>query len=191
MARWNPAKHPRLPNGRFKPKFSQSVRVSTRSVSYNAGLRVPVIPGKAALYVGGLARLERVQASGFGQGRVSKVVNSIAKRLGDKEGTSKIARIIKNNEIDLGGITLKRNPLLNSPTIRLQKRKPGAPDTIDQVPQATVRRARTRKRSSDVRVASTVSGIRTKGPKAIAKKSKGSRPQRRTAQSQTRGRRIK
>jgi hypothetical protein len=180
-----------LANGRFRPKLSQSVRVSTRSISYNVGVRVPIVPGRANLYVGGLARLERAQGKGFGQGRVTKVVNSIAKRLGDAEGNSTIARLIKNNDIDLGGITLKRSPVLNSPTVRIQKRAVGSRATIDQVPQATPRRARTRKRSSDVRVASTASGIKTKGPKAIARKSKGSRPQRRTAIAQTRGRRIK
>ena len=56
---WNAAKHPRAEDGKFIPAGKFSYRVSTRSATVHYGHTFPIIPGKANLYVGALARVER------------------------------------------------------------------------------------------------------------------------------------
>lgn len=56
--RFDPSKHPRDEDGKFKRKLSVGLRVSTRSASATVGKRYPIVPGKVNLYVGGLVRVE-------------------------------------------------------------------------------------------------------------------------------------
>lgn len=120
MPRWNPSDHPRYPNGRFRPKLSQSVRLSPISVSYNVGVRVPIVPGRANLYVGGLARVERAGGNKFLKKQTDRFVNSVAGRFGDAGGRSKLAQVLKGNEINANGLRIKGpSKVINSPSFRV------------------------------------------------------------------------
>mgnify|MGYP001047240209 CR=1 FL=1 len=78
MSRWNSALHPRGPDGRFRSKTTYGVRVSTRSVSATVGRRIPLVPGKVNLYVGGLVRLENASRS---KGPIDRVLDRAGDRL--------------------------------------------------------------------------------------------------------------
>lgn len=58
---WSAAKHPRGEGGRFVPVGKFSFRVSPRSATVQYGHTIPIVPGKANLYIGGLARIERAR----------------------------------------------------------------------------------------------------------------------------------
>lgn len=120
MPRWNASEHPRYPNGQFRPKFSQSVRLSPISISYNAGVRIPIVPGRANLYVGALARVERSGGGNFLKKQTDKFVNSIAGRLGDEGGRSNVSQLLKGNEVSVNGLRIKGPaPLHYTPTFRV------------------------------------------------------------------------
>lgn len=171
MARWNSAAHPRYPNGQFRPKFSQSVRLSPISVSYNAGVRIPIVPGRANLYVGALARVERAGGNTFLKKQTDRAVNSVARKFGDKRGSSVLATLLKGNEINTKRGLRVTGPgrIINAPTFRVSS-TPASREKGVQLRDATKPRARTRTRarSSVARVPSTVTaGVQTKAPKAL------------------------
>lgn len=186
---WNPAAHPRYANGKFRPRLSQSVRLSPISVSYNAGARIPIVPGRASLYLGALVRLERTGGNGLLQKQVDNSVNAIFGKLGDAGGRSNIAQLLKGNEINTANGLRIKGPahVINTPTFRVSSTN-ASRDKGHQIRQAATERApRRRPRTRSVaRVPSTISpGISTAKPKAIARGPK------RVRKSSGRGRRVK
>lgn len=167
---WNSAAHPRYPNGRFRPKLSQSVRVSPISVSYNAGLRVPIVPGRANLYVGALARVERVGGKGLFQRQINTGVNKFFRYAGDPEGRSNLAQLLKGNEINTRGGFRVQGPsgLINSPTFRVSSTAASREKGLQLREGTRPPRRRTRARSRAAAVPSTISsGIVVAKPKAL------------------------
>lgn len=189
---WNPAEHPRYPNGRFRPKFSQSVRLSPISVSYNAGVRVPIVPGRANLYLGALARVERSgRSGGLFQKHVDRLVNGVSAKLGDPMGRSNIAQLLKGHEVNTRSGLRVQGPrnVINAPTFRVSStaasREKGLELREADRSRSSRRRPRTRS-ANPTRVPSTISqGIRTAAPKALPK------GRRRVRKSSARGRRIR
>ena len=124
-ANWDPRKHPRDGNGRFtarlKPKLSQSIRVSPSSVSYNGGVRLQVVPGRANLYVGGLVRVERVNGGNLFKRQTDAAVNSVARRFGDEGGRSNLAQVLKGNPINVKGVGAQASLRRGNPTFRLSR----------------------------------------------------------------------
>lgn len=188
MARWNSADHPRYPNGRFRPKLSQSVRLSPRSISYNAGVRVPVVPGRAQLYVGALVRLERVQGGRFGQRVIERGVNKVSGLFGDRKGSSVVARVLKGEDINVYNARVNLKVPVGTPTFRIQ-RAPGGRETFEVREAATERSPRRRPRARIAQprphaVPSTITkGIETKPPRA--------KKPRKRRRSDTSGRRVR
>lgn len=190
MARWNPADHPRYPNGRFRPKFSQSVRLSPRSVSYNAGARVPIVPGRAQLYVGALIRVERVQGGKFGQSIINRGVNKVAGMFGDKGGVSPVSRLLKGEDLQVGNYRVGATGLRpQAPTFRLSS-TPASRENAKVVERKASsdrsprRRPRTRSTArSGVRPSTITSGITTMPPTV--------KKPRRTRKAVTSGRKVK
>ncbi len=146
MPRWNPSLHPRDGNGRFRPKLSQSVRLSPISVSYNAGVRVPIVPGRANLYVGALVRVERAGGNQFLKKQTDRFVNAVAGRFGDADGRSAVAQVLKGNEIKRGGLRIvgPRN-VINTPSFRVS-----STPASRAAPEVRAARGRTRTRSARV-----------------------------------------
>ncbi len=119
---FDPSLHPRLPNGRFKPKLSQSVRVSPISVSYNAGVRIPVIPGRANVYVGALFRLERARGGTLFKRQTDALVDRAAALFGANPNGN-VALLLKDREVTLANGAKIRGPknLINTPSFRITK----------------------------------------------------------------------
>lgn len=186
---WNPGQHPRYPNGRFRPRLSQSVRLSPISVSYNAGVRVPIVPGRANLYLGALARVERSgRHGGVFQVKIDKAVHAVSKRLGDPHGVSNLAQLLKGHEINTKGGLRVAGPtkLVNAPTFRVSSTPASRMKGHDLQQVTRPPRPRARARSRVAAVPSTLSGgIRTERPKAITK------GPRRVRKSSTRGRKVR
>lgn len=193
---WNPGDHPRYPNGKFRPKLSQSVRLSPISVSYNAGARVPIVPGRASLYVGALVRVERTgRHGGVFQQHVDRAVHAVSAKLGDPHGRSNIAQLLKGHEINTkGGLRVKGpNQLVNAPTFRVSStpasREKGVVLREATAPRSARRKPRARSSGSTVNghaIASTATrGISTQKPKAIT------RGPRRVRKSSARGRKVR
>jgi hypothetical protein len=124
-ANWDSSKHPRDGNGRFtarlKPKLTQSIRVSPSSVSYNGGVRLQVVPGRANLYVGGLVRVERVNGGNLFKRHTDAAVNSVARRFGDEGGRSNLAQVLKGNQINVKGVGAQASLRRGNPTFRLSR----------------------------------------------------------------------
>lgn len=185
---WNPSAHPRYPNGRFRPKLSQSVRLSPISVSYNAGARVPIVPGRASLYIGALVRVERTgRSGGLFQRHIDRAVNGVSAKIGDPMGRSNIAQLLKGQEINTkGGLRIQgpRN-VINAPTFRVSSTAASREKGL-QMREARSPRRRPRQRSRAAGVPSTVTqGIRTAKPKALPSGT------RRVRKSTGRGRRVR
>lgn len=188
MSNWNPSMHPRLPNGRFAPKFSQSVRLSPISVSYNAGARVPIVPGRASLYVGALVRVERTgRGGGLFQAQIDRGVNKVFGKIGDPGGRSNIAQLLKGNEIHTKSGLRVQGPshVINAPTFRVSSTPASREKGLQLRDAATPRSPRRRARSRSVRVPSTISAGNVAAPRAITKGPK------RVRKSSGRGKRIK
>jgi hypothetical protein len=186
---WNPAAHPRYPNGKFRPKLSQSVRLSPVSISYNAGARVPIVPGRASLYLGALIRVERTgRSGGLFQHHIDRAVNGVSAKLGDPHGRSNIAQLLKGQEINTkGGLRLvgPRN-VVNAPTFRVSSTPASREKGVQIREAAAPRSSRRRPRSRSAHVPSTVTqGIATVKPKALPK------GPRRVRKSTGRGRRVR
>jgi hypothetical protein len=186
---WNAAEHPRYPNGKFRPKFSQSVRLSPISVSYNAGVRIPIVPGRANLYVGALARVERSGGNTFLKGHTDRAVNAIAGKFGDVGGRSNLSQLLKGNEINAKGYRVTASGLRpNTPTFRVSS-TPHSRDTFAVREAANDRAPRRRARTRSARVPATVTtGVTTATPKALPK---GRRPSRKGGKASTKGRRVR
>lgn len=155
MARWTPSKHPRDGQGRFR-KVNIGVRVSTRSVSVTAGRRVPLIPGRVNLYVGGLARLENAKRS---RGPLAKAQERATERLVNviPDGALKnaVGGILKEGQFRAGSTLITANSGRRStPTIRATrnsgkaKATRGGIDTPGGTPRSPNRKPRTRSRQS-------------------------------------------
>jgi hypothetical protein len=125
MSEWNAALHPRGPHGQFRtkiqlhfrPKLSHSIRVSPISVSYNAGARAPIVPGRATLYLGVLARVERTGGNNFLQRHVETGVNKAFGR----HSESSVARVLKGHELTTKSGLRVRGPsnVINTPSFRV------------------------------------------------------------------------
>jgi hypothetical protein len=115
--RWNPADHPRWPNGKFRPKLSQSVRASPHSVSYNIGYRVPA--GKVNIYAGALLRVERANRTNIIRNATSRIID---RALGEHAG-GRLGTLLKDREVKLNDSISLQAPsrILNTPSFRLQK----------------------------------------------------------------------
>jgi hypothetical protein len=185
---WRASEHPRYPNGRFRPKLSQSVRLSPISVSYNAGARVPIVPGRANLYVGALVRVERAGGNKFLKRHTDSAVNAVARKFGDKGGTSHLAQVLKGNEINTKRGLRVSGPskLVNAPTFRVSS-TPASREKGFALQEAAERAPRRRPRArSTARVpASVTTGIATAKPKALPK------GPRRVKKSSARGRKVR
>lgn len=117
---WDASKHPRDAHGRFRPKFSHGARLSPTSVSYSAGFRVPVVPGRANLYVGALARVEHAGSSNILKKQTDRAVNAVARRLGDAEGRSAVAQVFKGNTVNVRGLNVSGpKHYIANPTFRV------------------------------------------------------------------------
>jgi hypothetical protein len=167
---WNPAAHPRYPNGRFKPKFSQSVRVSPISVSYNAGIRVPIVPGRANLYVGALARVERSGGNTFLKRQTDSIVNKVFGKLGDEGGQSNLAQLLKGNELNINGMrVVGPSNVINTPSFRVSS-TPASRDAVKRA-EANINASRRQRRrppsGARGRYATSNRPIKTSEPKAI------------------------
>jgi hypothetical protein len=116
---WDPGDHPRWPNGRFRPKVSQSVRVSPISISYNAGVRIPIIPGRANVYAGALFRLERARGGDLFKRQTDAAINRIFGSR--KDGV--FATLLKDREVTLNNGVKLRGPknVINTPSFRVSK----------------------------------------------------------------------
>lgn len=186
---WNPSQHPRYPNGRFRPRLSQSVRLSPISVSYNAGARVPIVPGRAALYVGALVRVERTgRHGGAFQQHIDRAVHAIGRKVGDPHGRSNIAQLLKGHEINTKGGLRVAGPrnIVNAPTFRVSSTVASREKGVQLREAAAPRSSRRRPRSRSARVPSTVTlGVATAKPKALPKGA------RRVRKSTGRGRRVR
>jgi len=139
--------HPRDLKGRFTPKLSHSLRASTRSVSYNAGARIPIVPGRINLYTGALIRVERTdRTAGLLSGAADKVIDGFVSKTGNKPSVAKAAALLKTGEVEVGGIRVQRSAIINSPTIRVSGAKQLAKGTTthNQV-ASTVSRSPNRK----------------------------------------------
>jgi hypothetical protein len=183
---WNSAAHPRYPNGKFRPKLSQSVRLSPISVSYNVGVRIPVVPGRANLYLGALGRVERVGGNGLFQRQINTGVNKLFSKAGDPEGRSNLAQLLKGNEINAGGLRVKGpSNLINAPTFRVSS-TPASREKGHEIAEAKRRPRRRRTRSNVATVPSTVTaGITTAAPKALP------RGRKRVRKNSVRGRKVR
>lgn len=191
MARWNAAEHPRYPNGRFRPRLSQSVRLSPISVSYNAGVRIPIVPGRANLYVGALARVERAGSNTFLKRHTDSAVNAVARRFGDHGGQSNVAQLLKGNEINTRGGLRVTGPgrLINAPTFRVSStpasREKGVAIRAREAANERAPRRRVRTRSAARIPATVTTGIQTARPQVITK------GPRRVRKSSARGRKVR
>lgn len=117
---WDPSKHPRYHNGRFRPRLTQSLRISPLSASYNVGVRVPVVPGKIAAYVGVLARVENTA----GQAALNRLGGRVADRaFGGKLGKSRAGALVRGAPIRVGGATVSRSRIVSAPTVRVNNRR--------------------------------------------------------------------
>lgn len=186
--RWNPAQHPRDGNGRFRPKFSQSVRLSTSSISYNVGYRVPIVPGRANLYVGALARVENANGNQYLKNFTDKAINSVAKRFGDAGGRSNLAQVLKGNEIKVKKVSVQGpKRIIQPPTFRVSSTP--ATRTAGQVRNAP--RVRNVRQPRIPRVSGVSGAVRTQAavakPKALPR---GATAGRRARRRRTRGSRA-
>jgi hypothetical protein len=123
MARFIEALHPRDKNGRFKGKGSAGVRVSTRSVSVNAGRRYAVVPGKVNVYVGGLIRVENASRS---KGPIDRFIDRKSEKLLSlipDGGARRVAQGLAGTGQFRSGSTLVQGTLgrRSTPTIRATK----------------------------------------------------------------------
>lgn len=187
MARFNPADHPRYPNGKFRPKFSHGLRLSPISASYSAGFRVPVVPGRANLYVGALARVEASQGSRLLKKQTDRAVNAVARRFGDNKGTSHLAQVLKGDTVHVRGLNVQgpRN-VIKAPTFRVSStpasRAPSKVRSPNRRPRTRrAARARTPNLSSSVSAQPTLVNPRraiktdTSGRKVRSRSRKASR----------------
>lgn len=144
-ANWDASKHPRDAHGRFRPKFSHGARLSPSSVSYSAGVRLPVVPGRANLYVGALARVEHAGATNILKKQTDRAVDSVARRFGDAGGRSALAQVFKGNTVNIRGLNVQGpKQYIANPTFRVS-----STPASRIAHQASVRTRRTRVRSID------------------------------------------
>lgn len=99
---WNSREHPRGPDGKFINAGKVSFRLSTRSATVMYGVTVPIVPGKANLYVGALARVERARGH---ETALEKKVKGQAADLAAKHLPAKITRIASKGGIETPGGT--------------------------------------------------------------------------------------
>lgn len=129
--KWNPSQHPRDGNGRFRRKGSVGVRVSTRSISVTAGQRIPLVPGKVNLFVGGLVRLENASRA---KGPVQRGFDRLTDRainLVPDGGLRNIAKGLAGEGSVRRGSTLITGStgLRSTPTIRATRSSSGSVQT--------------------------------------------------------------
>jgi hypothetical protein len=116
--RWNlrwPKGHPQ--GGQFRPKRSQSIRVSPNSISYNIGYRMRVSP-KVAVYGGALLRVERVRS---GPGLLERAGSRLAEKIEGRGGRGAVAaaQLLSQRSIDQEGVRITRSRVVSAPTVRI------------------------------------------------------------------------
>lgn len=116
---WNANRHPRGEDGKFVSTGKFSYRVSTRSATVHYGHTFPLIPGKANLYVGALARVERNRGH---ETAVEKKLKARGRVLVSKL-PAKVQRIASKGGYETpGGTTISfSKPKVRQPTIRASK----------------------------------------------------------------------
>lgn len=110
MSRWNPSAHPRDAHGRFRSKGRITVRASMRSATVQYGRTLPLIPGKANLYLGVLARVEKAgDKQSFVEKKVDAAVNKLVSKIPQNRAAGRIvANLIQHRESDVGGFKVGR-----------------------------------------------------------------------------------
>ncbi len=186
---WDASKHPRDAHGRFRPKFSHGARLSPTSVSYSAGFRVPIVPGRANLYVGALARVEHAGGTQLLKRQTDRAVDAVAGRFGDAGGRSALAQVFKGNTVNVRGLNVQGpKQYIANPTFRVSSTP--ASRIANQASVRTRRlRARRIDRSRTPSVSSAVRGssrIHTPGIARPTRASVAGRKPRRRRASRTR-----
>jgi len=117
---WNASRHPRGEGGRFVPAGKFSYRVSTRSATVHYGHTFPLIPGKANLYVGALARVERTRGH---ETAVEKKIRARGKQLTEKLPAKFQSVLSKGGYESPSGTTISfSKPKIRQPQIRASRR---------------------------------------------------------------------
>lgn len=121
MSHWTPSLHPRDESGRFKSKGSVGLRVSTRSVSATAGYRIPIVPGKINVFVGGLVRVENAsRAKGPIDRFVDRKTDQVLSKLPDGATSNIIKGLVSNGQYKNGSTLVQGNTGRRSaPTLRV------------------------------------------------------------------------
>lgn len=116
---WNASRHPRGEDGKFISTGRFSYRVSTRSATVHYGHTFPLIPGKANLYVGALARVERNRGH---ETAVEKKLKARGRVLVSKLPAT-VQRIASKGGYETpGGTTITfSKPRVRQPTIRASR----------------------------------------------------------------------
>lgn len=116
---WSASKHPRGQDGRFVSTGRFSYRVSTRSATVHYGHTFPIIPGKANLYVGALARVERNRGH---ETAVEKKLKARGRKI-TSQLPAKVQSVLSKGGYETpGGTTIRFNkPKVRQPTIRASK----------------------------------------------------------------------
>jgi len=113
---WDPSKHPRDAHGRFRPRLSQSIRVSPISVSYNAGARFPVSK-HANVYVGALVRVENARGGAAFKKQSDAAVNKLLGRHKD----TLVGKVLKGEDLSIGSARIRRSQVVHRPTVRVTR----------------------------------------------------------------------
>lgn len=142
LRRFIESEHPRNRDGKFRPKASVGLRVSTRSATATIGKRFPLIPGKINVYGGVLLRVERANA---GNSVVDRLVDNAQSKLVNAlpEGTLRnIGQSLASGQSHREGSTLISASGIrpNSPTVRLTRSS--KPSYTKNAADATPRRQR-------------------------------------------------
>lgn len=125
-SRWIPNKHPRDSHGRFASKGggssapsplgagikvpgvgSVNARVSLRSATIQYGRSVPLIPGKATLYLGVLARVEKSGSNrSFLERRRDAAVEKLASKIPQGRAGQVAKDLLRNRKATIGGVSI-------------------------------------------------------------------------------------
>ena len=117
---WDSSKHPRGEDGKFIGKGKLSFRVSPRSATVMYGHTIPIIPGKANLYVGGLARIERTRGH---ETALEKKIKAQGTKIASKLPAKLVAVGSKTGFESSGGTTFHlQRPKVRQPQLRTNKR---------------------------------------------------------------------
>lgn len=146
--KFNPAQ-PRDSKGRWTKGFGRvqvGGRISTSSASLTVGKRIPVVPGKVNVYVGGLVRVERAnRGNGLIDRKIDAATSSLIQRL--PSNFQGIAQSLADDGRYRQGSTLVSVGGLKapSPTVNIRRANQARPTQTGGV-RAPRRKPRTRSR---------------------------------------------